>query len=186
MPRSLMQELYEGDLYYSVADFVLDPALNRNLDTFRTEAEQMIQDDTKSLLPLNLVIWDEELRMVVQPMEKNLTLMQVLYPIAQTVAFFAAGVVALLLLLQEAKTAAILRVLGIPTRTVQRMLGRELLILGVVGVSMGILVALLLGKWSTQLLLCAVIYFLGLAVGTIVGCMAITKKKPLELLQVKE
>ena len=116
-------------MYYSVADFVLDPSLNRNLEAFRTTAEQVIADDTKSLLSLNLVIWDEELRTVVQPMEKNLTLMQVLYPIAQTVAFFVAGVVALLLLLQEAKTAAILRVLGIPTRTVQRMLGTELLIL---------------------------------------------------------
>ena len=186
MPLSLMQELYGDNLYYSVADFVLDPSLNRNLEAFRTTAEQVIADDTKSLLSLNLVIWDEELRTVVQPMEKNLTLMQVLYPIAQTVAFFVAGVVALLLLLQEAKTAAILRVLGIPTRTVQRMLGTELLILGVIGVFMGMLVVLLLGKWSMQLLLCAAIYILGLAVGTMVGCMAITKKKPLELLQVKE
>lgn len=186
MPLSLMQELYGDNLYYSVADFVLDPSLNRNLEAFRTTAEQVIADDTKSLLSLNLVIWDEELRTVVQPMEKNLTLMQVLYPIAQAVAFFAAGVVALLLLLQEAKTAAILRVLGVPTRTVQRMLGIELLVLGVVGVFMGILVVLLLGKWSMQLLLCAAIYILGLAVGTMVGCMAITKKKPLELLQVKE
>lgn len=185
MPLSLMKELYEDDLYYSIANFVLDPSLNRNLEAFRTTAEQITADDTKSLLSLNLVTWDEELRTVVQPMEKNLTLMQVLYPIAQAVAFFAAGVVALLLLLQEAKTAAILRVLGIPTRTVQRMLGSELLILGVIGVFMGILVVLLLGKWSMQLLLCAAIYILGLAVGTVVGCMAITKKKPLELLQVK-
>lgn len=186
MPLSLMQELYEDNLYYSVVDFVLDPSLNRQLDTFRTAAEQVIEDDTKSLLPLNLVIWDEELRTVVQPMEKNLTLMQVLYPITQTVAFLAAGVVVLLLLLQNAKTAAILRVLGIPTRTVGRMLGSELLILGVIGVLAGILLALLLGQWSTQLFLCAAIYILGLALGAMVGCIAVTKKQPLELLQVTE
>lgn len=70
MPLSLMQELYGDNLYYSVADFVLDPSLNRNLEAFRTTAEQVIADDTKSLLSLNLVIWDEELRTVVQPMEK--------------------------------------------------------------------------------------------------------------------
>lgn len=186
MPLSLMQKLYGSNLYYSVAKFSLAPALNRELDTFRTAAEQIIKNDAKSLLSLNLVIWDEALRMVVQPMEKNLAFMQVLYPVAQTAAFFAAGIVALLLLLQEAKTAAILRVLGIPARTVRRMLGMEQLVLGLVGVAAGMLASAALGKWSVPLLLCAVIYLLGLAAGTAAGSMTITRKKPLELLQVKE
>lgn len=186
MPLALMKALYQNNLYYSVAEFSLDPALNRNLDAFRTSAEQILENDTKSLLSLNLVIWDEELRMVVQPMEQNLTLMRVLYPIAQAVALLAAGAVALLLLLQEAKTAAMLRILGIPTRTVQRMLGLELLTVGLAGISVGVLIAVGLGKWSTQLPLCAAIYMLGLALGTITGCIVITRRKPLELLQVKE
>lgn len=186
MPLALMKALYQNNLYYSVAEFSLDPALNQNLDAFRTSAEQILENDTKSPLSLNLVIWDEELRMVVQPMEQNLTLMRVLYPIAQAVALLSAGAVALLLLLQEAKTAAMLRILGIPTRTVQRMLGMELLTLGLAGVSVGMLVATGLGKWSAQLPLCAAIYILGLALGTITGCIVITRRKPLELLQVKE
>ena len=92
MPLALMQQLYGNNLYYSVADFYLDPAFNRELDTFRTAAEQIVQNDTASLLSLTLVIWDEELPAVVQPMERILTLMQVLYPIAQAVAFTAAAV----------------------------------------------------------------------------------------------
>ena len=73
MPLALMQQLYGNNLYYSVADFYLDPAFNRELDTFRTAAEQIVQNDTASLLSLNLVIWDEELRAVVQPMDVNWT-----------------------------------------------------------------------------------------------------------------
>lgn len=62
MPLSLMKALYQNNLYYSVAEFSLDPALNRTLNTFRTSAEQILENDTKSLLSLNLVIWDEALR----------------------------------------------------------------------------------------------------------------------------
>lgn len=186
MPLALMQQLYGNNLYYSVADFYLDPAFNRELDTFRTTAEQIVQNDTASLLSLNLVIWDEELRAVVQPMERNLTLMQVLYPIAQAVAFTAAAAVTLLLLLQQAKNAAILRVLGIPAGTVQLTLGTGQLILGLAGILTGLLVTAVSGKWGPELLLCSVIYLAGLTAGTAAGCIALTRKKPLELLQVKE
>lgn len=186
MPLALMQQLYGNNLYYSVADFYLDPAFNRELDTFRTAAEQIVQNDTASLLSLNLVIWDEELRAVVQPMERNLTLMQVLYPIAQAVAFTAAAAVTLLLLLQQAKNAAILRVLGIPAGTVQLTLGTGQLILGLAGILTGLSVTAVSGKWGPELLLCSVIYLAGLTVGTAAGCIALTRKKPLELLQVKE
>lgn len=41
-------------------------------------------------------------------------------------------------------------------------------------------------KWNAQLPLCAAIYMSGLALGTIAGCIVITQRKPLELLQVKE
>lgn len=186
MPLALMQQLYSDDLYYSIAEFSLDPACNRNLDSFRAAGNQIVAGDTQSLLSLNLVIWDEELRMVVQPLEKSLTLLQVLYPIAQGVVFLAAGAVALLLLLQETRTAAILRVLGIPRRTVQGMLAGKLLVLGLAGAWAGILAAAAWGKWTPQLALCAAVYLAGLVLGAILGCSRIVQKKPLEFLQVKE
>ena len=51
------------------------------------------------LLDLRFVFWDEELKQVVTPMEKNLRLMAVLYPAAIALsALIAAGLAALALL----------------------------------------------------------------------------------------
>ncbi len=186
MPHSLMQRLYKGSLSYEIAEFTLNPKLNRELDVFREQAKEIMDKDYRSQCPVTLKIWDEELREVIEPMEKNLRLMQVLYPITQLVAMLAGGMVSLLLLLQNAKTAAILRVLGIPAKAVRRMLGAEQIVLGILGVAAGILLCMILGKWNAGILLSAALYLLGLLTGTWIGCAAVTGKKPLELLQVKE
>lgn len=150
IPLSLMKRLSSGTLYYSIAEFTLNPEKNQELTVLREVLKQIEQEDRNSLCDVTFRIWDEELRMTAEPMEQNLRLMKILFPIAQLVVMLAGGMVSLLLLLQNAKTAAILRVLGIPAKTVRWMLGAEKLLLG------------------------------------IVGSAAVTRKKPLELLQVKE
>lgn len=186
IPLALMKRLSTGTLYYTTAEFTLDPEKNHELPVFRETAKQLIEEDRMSRCAVNFRIWDEELRMTAEPMEQNLRLMKILFPIAQFVAMLAGGMVSLLLLLQNAKTAAILRVLGIPAKTVRRMLGAEKLLLGVAGSAAGIVLCAILGKWNMALLVSAALYLLGLLIGTVIGCAAVTRKKPLELLQVKE
>lgn len=186
LPLSLMKRLSPGTLYYTTAEFTLDPEKNHELPVFRETAKKLIEEDRMSRCVVNFRIWDEELRMTAEPMEQNLRLMKILFPIAQLVAMLAGGMVSLLLLLQNAKTAAILRVLGIPAKTVRRMLGAEKLLLGIAGSVAGILLCAILGKWNMALLVNAALYLLGLLIGMVIGCAAVTRKKPLELLQVKE
>lgn len=186
MPHSLMQRLYRKSLLYVIADFTIIPSKNQEIEDFRKTGKEIIEKDFRSKCPLELRIWDEELREAIEPMERNLRLMQILYPIAQLVAVLTGGMISLLLLLQNAKNAAILRVLGIPAKTVRSMLGAEKIVLGMIGIAAGILLCVILGKWNPALIVSAALYFLGLLVGTIIGCIAVTRKKPLELLQVKE
>lgn len=186
MPHCLMQRLHKGSLSYEIAEFTLDPRMNRDLQMFREEVKKIVENDYQSQCPITLKIWDEELRKVVEPMEQNLRLMKILYPIAQLVVMLAGGMVSLLLLLQNAMTAAILRVLGIPAKNVRRMLGAEQIVLGVGGILAGILLCVILNKWNIGLLVSVALYLVGLLIGTGIGSVAVTRKKPLELLQVKE
>ena len=65
-------------------------------------------------------IWDEELRIVVSQLEKNLSILKVLYPVVMAVSALIAAGMCFLLILQKTREAAILRVLG-TTRTVVRL-----------------------------------------------------------------
>lgn len=178
MPHSAMRTLYNGrELFYSIAKFVLDPTLNRELDTFRDAAGQIIENDTKSHLAIKLIIWDEELRQVIEPMDKNLTLMKIFYPIAQLAVIVATGIITLLSLMQKTKTAFLLHVLGIPSRTVQVVLGSEQVLLGLVGSIIGSLVIIASGNWSVRTVPCVLVYLLGLTIGTVAGCISLARNQ---------
>lgn len=178
MPHSSMQTLYDGkDLYYSVAKFVLEPTRNRELDTFRTTAEQIMKHDTNSLLAIQIVIWDEELRQVIEPLEKNLALMKLFYPIAQLAVIVATGIITLLSLMQKTKTAFLLHILGIPSRTVQVVLGSEQMLLGLLGSIIGILIIIASGNWSVRTVPCVLVYLLGLMIGTVAGCISLARNQ---------
>ncbi len=178
MPHSSMRMLYDGrELFYSIAKFVIEPTMNRELDTFRAATEQIVENDTKSHLAIRLVIWDEELRQVIEPMDKNLTLMKLFYPIAQLAVIVAIGIITLLSLMQKTKTAFLLHILGLPSRTVQVVLGSEQVLLGLVGSILGILVIIASGNWSVRTVPCVLVYLLGLTIGTVAGSISLTRNQ---------
>ena len=186
MPLSLMKLFTHGaDLCFSRAEFTVDPARNREVNQFRSLADE-IAAEYSGRTPLTCVIWDEELRSVVTPMEQNLVLMRVLYPVTLLVSLLISAALAFLLLLQEAKTAAILRVLGIPVRSVRWIFGAGQLGLCLLGLLCGGVCALALGRWNIGLALCAVFYLVGGLIGSAAGAVAVTRRSALELLQVKE
>ncbi len=191
LPLSAL-EVMEGErLLYQVARFSLFPSKNRNLETFRTRMDLLLANHNQRGLPLKMVYWDEELRSVVQPLEKSLSLLQVLYPVTVIVAVLIGLGLNLLLVMQSARDAAILRVLGVSAGRVRGMYTIQQLLLSLFGVFMGLAgVAILRSQPAALLekqLIFGVLLFLGGALfGALLGVYLTTNKNPLALLQVKE
>lgn len=187
-PLVLLELLEAEDVNYISAELTIDPEKNRELDAFREEAKAIVESSGAGLVELSLVLRDSELRQVVEPMEKNINLMKLLYPIVNIVSFLIAGGLAMLFMLQRRREAAILRVLGVGRTSVRLTLASELLILNLAGVLLGLLsVFAVAGSGNTiSSTVAAGAYFLGGMIGLVAGCILITGARPLELLQVKE
>jgi ABC-type antimicrobial peptide transport system permease subunit len=191
IPLSALEALEGSRTAFSVARFVLDPAKNRELSRISLEMEKLLKVPGAGTIDLRLVFWDEELRIVVNQLEKNLSILKVLYPIVLLVSVLIAAGLCFLLLLQKAREAAILRVLG-TTRTVVRLvLVAETMCLSILGVFIGLGLTAVLWTSSAKipvgtLLTIAGLYLAGALVGLVCGAILVTNKQPLELLQVKE
>ena len=105
-----MKEMEGNRLLYTVAEFEFDPATNREMAGFRAVINRM----NLGYQSVQCQIKDEVLREVVEPLEKNLSLMAVLVPVTIGVSTLIGMGLALLLVIQSAREAAILRVLGTP------------------------------------------------------------------------
>ncbi|MCL2363906.1 MAG: hypothetical protein FWC71_04500 [Defluviitaleaceae bacterium] len=183
--------LQTGRPAYMTTRFVVDTTRNRELDTLRDFVELALTQNFLGRFfgqqPLELVLDDSVIHNVIIPMERNLSLLRVLYPIAIGAAFVLSLGLSLLTMLQSAKNAAILRVLGKTRANAQFALIAEQLIVCLVGVTLGLLIMPLL---NVALGLIAVsfagLYLAGALVGSFIGAVVISAKTPLELLQVRE
>ena len=176
---------------YSVAEFVLDPVKNRELSARREELKELVAQPNAGALDLTLVLWDEELTQVVGPLEQNVRLMSVLYPVTAALSVLIAIGVSVLLLFQSAREMAALRAMGCTRRRVTGMFSCQQGLLCLLGILLG-LVALgalrggMEGVWKGKTLLCAGLYFLGATIGAMVTSTGLGRRKPMELLQIKE
>ncbi|MCL2285996.1 MAG: AbrB/MazE/SpoVT family DNA-binding domain-containing protein [Firmicutes bacterium] len=133
-----------------------------------------------------VILNDAELRLVVAPLEDNLNLLRMLYPVMTGLSFVLALGLNLLLMLQNAKNAAILRVLGMPRHKTRSNLCMELLTMSVAGVIVGFMSVPVMGVAIGTVGVIAGIYLAGAVMGTVAGVMVISQKVPMELLQVRE
>jgi hypothetical protein len=188
IPISVLEAMDGSQTKFTVAHFSLDPKRNRELPQFRLDMEKVMQDYGGKL---HFVIWDEELRVVVAQLDKNLSLLKVLYPVVIGVSVLIGAGLCFLLLLQATREAAILRVLGTTRTAVRLALIVEPLILSILGVMLGLGISRLLWMSSdlvsaVPLLVSAGLYLAGVLAGSVTGVISVTNKKPIELLQVKE
>ncbi|MDF2571865.1 MAG: FtsX-like permease family protein [Sporomusa sp.] len=190
MPLSVLTLLKEGEPLYISAAFVIDPAKNRDLASLREEAESIVQRTNAGLVELRLLLWDEELTKVVGPLEKNIEMLTVLYPVFVVVSTLIAIVLSLLLITQQSKETAIMRILGATKLRVRIALTLEQAVLCIAGIIIGLILVALLsgGKISVpgSVVLCAFVYFAGTLLGAVAGAVFAAERSPLELLQVKE
>ena len=169
------------------ARFTIDPARNREIDQFRDLMQPALNHNFMGSVPLQLHIDDDVIHNVIIPMEQSLSLLRVLYPIAIGVAFLLSLGLSLLTMLQNAKNAAIMRVLGKPRTASRFMLCTEQLMVCVAGIFIGLVVLLITGTFMgvTPLLLAGV-YLGGALIGSVIGAFVISMRAPLDLLQVRE
>jgi ABC-type antimicrobial peptide transport system permease subunit len=186
-----MEAMERSKTAFTVAHFVLDPSKNRELPQLQADMDKVVKAYGAGTSDLRFKIWDEELRIVVAQLDKNLSLLKVLYPVVIAVSVLIGAGLCFLLLLQEAREAAILRVLGTTRRAVRLALIAEPLFLSIIGVIIGLGISRFL--WmasefvpSVPLLIGAGLYLAGVLAGLVIGAISVTNKKPIELLQVKE
>lgn len=192
-PAGVMDAAMNGSSYYSTARFSVDPAKNRELSTFRTALDEIISADRSSLTYLRTLLWDEDLRNAIEPLEGSIRLMEVLYPVALALSLLAAACVSTLLILTEAREAAIMRVLGTTKLRSRIMLVLQIVFVVLAGLLIGLAAALVwLDSAGLALAifgmsaLCAAAYLICAVVGSTAGAVTVTNRPPLELLQVKE
>lgn len=194
MPDSAVEVMAGGRMLYAQAQLSLDPARNREIDQFRTALNSII-DGTKNRMALRALLWDEELRLAVEPLEDSIILMKLLYPIVFILSLLTAAGIAALFVMTSSKEAAIMRILGTTKRRSAAMLALQNvltslagLLLGLMGVftCMGSIEPGLLASLAWTSVVCALLYLLATVVSAGVSSMVVTSRNPLELLQVKE
>jgi ABC-type antimicrobial peptide transport system permease subunit len=124
-------------------------------------------------------------------MEKNLALLEVLFPVTVAVSVFIGLGLGLLLVLQQARETALLRMLGVRRAWVRAMLSSEQLLLSFLGILLGLGLLVVLSHnpeavLTPPILIAAGLYILGALIGSLIGAVLVTNKQPIELLQVKE
>lgn len=180
---------------YCKAHVTLDPALNRELERFTEIVNDAAASQGTLLTALRAVIWDGELRQAVEPLERALSLMELLYPVVLVLSLLTAAGTAVLFVMISAKDAATLRVLGTPRGRTQVILVLQQAVTCFAGLAIGVIgVLLYIHQARPELLEAlagAVLWraaaYLGAAVlGAAASSAAVTGKNPLEMLQVKE
>lgn len=190
IPLSAMESMERSKTTFTLTHFTIDPKWNRDLSQVQTDMDKVVNDYEAGTTKLRFIIWDEELRLVVGQLEKNIALLQVLYPVVMAISVLIGAGLCFLLLQQNAREAAILRMLGTTRTAVRLTLILEPLSLSLIGVILGLGISQLLwvtsGFVAVPLLIPASAYLVGTLAGLVLGAFSVTNKQPIELLQVKE
>jgi len=114
-----------------------------------------------------------------------------LFPIAVAAAVLIGATAPLLIIVQSAKEAAIMRILGTTKKRVRCILATEQILLCVFGLIFaagGLIIynAGLFAQSRLTLILCGILYLFGCASAALGASISVTSKRVLELLQVKE
>jgi hypothetical protein len=191
MPLDAMRLIRGEEMTYITAILEIEPAKNYDIQLFEELHTDLLADNRPSegggFIPLQMAIYDDEFRQVILPMKENLTLLQILYPIVIAISVALSTGFALLLMLQNAKITALMRVLGSAKFPVRMLLSGKQLVLSLLGVISGLLILPIFNiSYDLEILMLVGLLFTGAAVGTVIGALLISKKSPLELLQVRE
>ncbi|MCL2375983.1 MAG: hypothetical protein FWC76_01170 [Defluviitaleaceae bacterium] len=188
LPFDALYFIREGNLNYINFQFEIDPVFNREMSHVRSELDALVNMRGQGgIMMLSALLHDDELIMVANQMEQNLELLRLLYPVTIVLSVFIGAGLASLLLLQSAKVAAIMRVLGYTKTRLRALLAAEHITVATTGVIVGLISLPIFGIGLViDLPMLAGLYITGAVIGSMVGASMITSRAPLELLQVRE
>ena len=124
----------ELQTFYSKIEFVFKQEKNKELMERKEEIKRIVSDNGFNEFPTELKLWDGELTNVMEPLEKNISLLEVLYPVTFTLSIIIAGILVFIMVLRRTTDVAILRILGVKEKEVRWNLFRENLILVLIGI----------------------------------------------------
>jgi len=180
IPLYALEHLLGFVIRYNVFNFTVDPVHNRNL----THVREFI---TGNIGRLSIQMWDEELNNMIGIANQTLLLLELIYPLALIASIVIAGGLSMLLMLQNAKSAAILHVIGTSKKKTMLMLLMEQFLVCLGGVLPGLLMLLAMRvSFDSALFMAVGLYLAGVAAGAIMGAVMVIRRPPLVLLQVKE
>ena len=180
-----LEGMMRGLMMYSAFNFTIDPAYNRIIEEVREFLTQSVQRG--AMLDIWIFMTDQMLHNMISIATQTLVLLGLVYPVAVGAAVFIASGLALLLMLQNAKKAATMHVLGMSKLQTMGVLLSEQIYVTLAGMVPAVIVLAILGvTLSTPLLISFGLYFAGVFICAFVGAVLIVRREPLELLQVKE
>ncbi|MCL2663389.1 MAG: ABC transporter permease, partial [Oscillospiraceae bacterium] len=185
IPISKFDHLMLGLAFYTTFTFTIDTAYNREIEQIRdlfTEGDFFI-----NLAEVELFMSTHELLTMVRIASQSLALLQLIYPIAVATAILIALGMSFLLLLQTAKSAAILRVTGMSKVRAISILIAEPVLVSLSGAALGVIaLAALSAAFGTQFALVLSMYLTAVLVGATTGAFIVCNRMPISMLQVKE
>lgn len=189
-PISVLKAV-EHKLYYNKLEFLFNPEKNRELVERKEEIRRIVSTNPYNEVGTDLNFWDGELTNVVGPLEKNISLWEILYPVTFILSIIIAGILGFMMVLRRSTDVAILRILGVKEKEVRWNLFRENMVLVLIGivVSTAVIIGITRNSYAIGVMKYVMViggYLLGTIAGLILGIGKVTNKKPLELLQVKE
>lgn len=190
-PLSALQAIERNNVHYRSLSFEFKPESNRELLDRKDELKNIVVNNIYDDIRSELKLWDEELTNVVEPLEKGLSLLEVLYPITFGLSIIIAGILAFMMVIGRSTDVAILRMLGVKSKEVEWILFRENILLVLIGIIISaiIIIPITINTYPIGLdkyVMAIGGYLLGTIIGLMLSIGKVTKKKPLEMLQVKE
>jgi len=187
IPLNALENILEDEIGYITFEFDIRPEMNRELLVLFEQLRDVLRFRRagSGWAEISVALHDEELRIVVGSMEQNLHFMRLLYPVAVVVSIIIGAGLSLLLILQNAKNAAIMRMLGSTKNRTRAVLWIEQLAVCLIGLIIGLAAVFILDWGALVSVMLAGLYLVGVVIGSVMGSVLVTSKPPLELLQVK-
>jgi hypothetical protein len=184
MPLEGMQMMVTN-ISYTDAIFYLDKEMNGELPLFREFVAELfgVRQGAALVRPF---FDDGDLRLAAEPLERNLVLLRILYPVTLVLSFVIGAGLTGLLAIQNAKVTAILRVLGATKRSARITVCAELLTVTAAGILLGLIILPIFNIMYNVLIFLMMLYLMGVLIGAAAGAAVISRRPPMELLQVKE
>ena len=193
LPISALEFMLKDYIGYITFRFTINPEYNRDLELIVRRMEAALLPHPSWTIGgegwrdvLMLSVMDNELRLIVQTMERNIYLMELLYPLAIVLSILVGIGVAAMIALQNMTVAAIYRSLGFGKVRCSALIFAEQAILCLLGAVIGLVAILIISSENNIRFFAAFPYLIGAVLGCVIGVLIIINRPVLALLQAKE